>query len=238
MASGRFESTEPLLLETEPFIDKTTGDRIESGDTVTYSYTRPDASTSSGAGVQDATTKLWHFTLAVGGNYQSGVWYFRITSSNANTRPQYASVYWGTGSTEDVRLIKAKTDNLPASPANETTVAAVKAKTDNLPATPADQATSLLIKAKTDLLPASPAATSDVTTAAAAILALLGTPEGASLAADIKNLRKILKNNWVITAPGILTIFDDNDSDILFQFNLLDINGAATTENARQRVHV
>jgi hypothetical protein len=33
-----------------------------------------------------------------------------------------------------IDAIKAKTDNLPASPANETTVAAVKAKTDALPA--------------------------------------------------------------------------------------------------------
>ncbi len=38
----------------------------------------------------------------------------------------------------NVAAIKAKTDNLPASPANETTVAAVKTKTDNLPGDPAD----------------------------------------------------------------------------------------------------
>jgi len=35
--------------------------------------------------------------------------------------------------------VKAKTDNLPATPANETTVAAVKAKTDNLPADPTSE---------------------------------------------------------------------------------------------------
>jgi len=38
----------------------------------------------------------------------------------------------------EVAAIKAKTDNLPASPANEVTVAAIKAKTDNLPSDPAD----------------------------------------------------------------------------------------------------
>ena len=54
--------------------------------------------------------------------------------------------------------VKGKTDNLPATPANEGTVAAVRAKTDNLPADPAsqlltasaDQATG--IKAQTDKL--------------------------------------------------------------------------------------
>jgi hypothetical protein len=42
-------------------------------------------------------------------------------------------------SPDDARIaaIRVKTDNLPATPANETTVAAVKTKTDNLPADPA-----------------------------------------------------------------------------------------------------
>ena len=35
--------------------------------------------------------------------------------------------------------VKAKTDNLPVTPADETTVAAVKAKTDNLPADPTSE---------------------------------------------------------------------------------------------------
>ncbi len=42
--------------------------------------------------------------------------------------------------------VKAKTDNLPASPANETTVAAVKAKTDNLPADPTSETGSIARK--------------------------------------------------------------------------------------------
>jgi DNA-binding protein len=41
----------------------------------------------------------------------------------------------------NIAAIKAKTDNLPASPANETTSAAIKAKTDNLPADPASDTT-------------------------------------------------------------------------------------------------
>ena len=39
----------------------------------------------------------------------------------------------------------------------QTVVNAIKSKTDNLPASPADQITSLAIKSKTDNLPASPA---------------------------------------------------------------------------------
>lgn len=53
-----------------------------------------------------------------------------------------------------ITAIKAKTDNLPASPANEVTVAAVKAKTDNLPASPANETSLAAIKANTDLIPA------------------------------------------------------------------------------------
>jgi hypothetical protein len=41
------------------------------------------------------------------------------------------------GVNDQAFAIKAKTDNLPASPASESTVAAVKAKTDNLPGAPA-----------------------------------------------------------------------------------------------------
>jgi len=56
-----------------------------------------------------------------------------------------------------LNAVKAKTDTLPATPANEATSLLIKAKTDTLPATPANEATSLLIKAKTDNLPATPA---------------------------------------------------------------------------------
>jgi hypothetical protein len=62
----------------------------------------------------------------------------------------------------DITAIKAKTDNLPASPAAvsdipSANISAIKAKTDNLPASPAatgdiPSASILAIKAKTDLL--------------------------------------------------------------------------------------
>lgn len=87
----------------------------------------------------------------------------------------------------DILLIKAKTDNLPASPADESLVIAatnaikteldlVKAKTDNVDVvvstrmaassyTAPDNTDIALIKAKTDNIPASPAAVSDIPSA-------------------------------------------------------------------------
>lgn len=55
----------------------------------------------------------------------------------------------------EVAAIKAKTDNLPASPANEATLTTIAGYIDTEVAA---------IKAKTDLLPASPAATGDIPT--------------------------------------------------------------------------
>lgn len=55
----------------------------------------------------------------------------------------------------DIAAIKAKTDNLPASPANEATLTTIAGYIDTEVAA---------IKAKTDNLPASPASTSDVLT--------------------------------------------------------------------------
>ncbi len=48
-------------------------------------------------------------------------------------------------------------------------ITAIKAKTDNLPAAPANEATSTAIKAKTDLIPAIPASQGDVTGAVTSI---------------------------------------------------------------------
>jgi hypothetical protein len=63
----------------------------------------------------------------------------------------------------NVAAIKAKTDNLPASPANETTVASRLATSSY---TAPDNAGISAIKAKTDNLPASPSAAGDIPSAA------------------------------------------------------------------------
>ncbi len=106
--------------------------------------------------------------------------------------------------------IKAKTDNLPAAPASEGNVTAVgalataiKAKTDNLPAAPASEGNVtavgsavvttngnvLAVKAKTDNLPSDPADESLIIDATDAIMARIGAPAGASIAADIANIQ-------------------------------------------------
>lgn len=46
-----------------------------------------------------------------------------------------------------VNAIKSKTDNLPASPADQITSLAIKSKTDNLPASPANEVTLLVVAA-------------------------------------------------------------------------------------------
>ncbi len=79
--------------------------------------------------------------------------------------------------------VKAKTDNLPATPANEDSVTtvdgvvdAIKTKTDNLPASPADEGTSTGIKDQTDKLagaaPVTDSATQDWQTAEADVVSI------------------------------------------------------------------
>jgi hypothetical protein len=72
--------------------------------------------------------------------------------------------------------IKAKTDNLPATPADEATTTAIKAKTDTLPADPADESTSTGIKTQTDKLagatPVTDSATEDWQTAEADVVSI------------------------------------------------------------------
>lgn len=82
-----------------------------------------------------------------------------------------------------IAAIQAKTDLLPASPANEATSAAIQAKTDLIPASPADEATSqaigvivTAIQAKTDLLPASPASETTVAAVQTAVAAIPTNP--------------------------------------------------------------
>jgi hypothetical protein len=83
-----------------------------------------------------------------------------------------------TGTTLDalIQAIKAKTDNLPTDPADASVLAALIA---------AVQAVVDAVQAKTDNLPTDPADQSLIIAATNAIVALLGTPAGASIAADI-----------------------------------------------------
>jgi len=91
-------------------------------------------------------------------------------------------------SNADITAIKNKTNNLPASPANEVTSAAIKAKTDLIPASPANETTSAAIKAKTDLIPASPATEGTATAIKAKTDSLPGDPTSETIATSNKNL--------------------------------------------------
>jgi hypothetical protein len=75
-----------------------------------------------------------------------------LDNLDATVSSRLASVSYTAPDNTGIAAIKTKTDNLPASPANEVTVAAVKVKTDNLPASPANEVTSAAIKVKTDQL--------------------------------------------------------------------------------------
>lgn len=79
--------------------------------------------------------------------------------------------------------VKSKTDNLPATPADESTltgvdtaVDAIKTKTDNLPDTPADEGTTTAVKTQTDKLagaaPVTGTATQDWQTAEADVVSI------------------------------------------------------------------
>lgn len=98
----------------------------------------------------------------------------------------------------DTAAIKNKTDNLPSDPADASVVAgliaALEAKVDIVD-TVADG-----IKTKTDNLPSDPADQSLIIAATNAILAVLGTPAGASLAADLAALIADLADEEAIAA--------------------------------------
>lgn len=135
----------------------------------------------------DGATRIATVTPAWATN-PDGNTYFAIVNTGSTV-----VVDWADDGRLDVLLdaIKAKTDNLPAAPADDTSidsqlatidtvVDAIKAKTDNLPADPADdsdidaQLATIdtvvdAIKAKTDNLPADPADDSDIDTQLAAI---------------------------------------------------------------------
>ena len=147
-------------------------------------------------------------------------------------------------------LIKAKTDNLPTDPADDsdidtqlatiagyldteiaailaavdTEVAAIKAKTDNLPASPA--ATG----AQMDLIDA-PNATALTALAVAILDTLLSEGDADALnARTVRSALRALRNKSSIAA-GVLTVCKENDSDSAW-------TGAVTTDGAAEPITV
>jgi len=119
------------------------------------------------------------------------------TPAGASVSADVAAVKTDTGA------IKAKTDNLPASPANEATVQAVKAKTDNLPADPASNTQVNTRLAATDYIAPDNATIANIYAkvdtevqaiidAVAAIQSDIGDPsvEGTTILTKVKDLDK------------------------------------------------
>lgn len=123
----------------------------------------------------------------------------------------------------DVGAIKAKTDNLPAAPADESLVIAATNAIYSRIGAPAGASVSAdiaavkvdtaAVKAKTDNLPASPAAVSDIPTAVANADALLGRniSGGSSSGRTVKQALHFIRNKWVI-GSSTLTVYDVDDT--------------------------
>lgn len=121
----------------------------------------------------------------------------------------------GASVSADVAAVKAKTDNLPADPADASDIASAFSTVNSTLSTIAGYIDTEVaaIKAKTDNLPASPAATSDIPTAVENADALLGrnVSGGSSSGRLVKEALHFLRNKWVVSG-GTLTVYDTDDS--------------------------
>ncbi len=112
-------------------------------------------------------------------------------------------------------LVKAKTDNLPSDPADESNIQAAIATLQGFVDTEvaAALAAILLVKAKTDLIPAAPAAAGDIPTTAQIADKFLGRnlaggSDGGRTVQD--SLRA--NRNRVEVAAGSLTVYQEDDA--------------------------
>lgn len=156
-------------------------------------------------------------------------------------------------------------------------ISAIKAKTDNLPASPASEVTSTAIKAKTDLIPATPASQADVTAARDAIrgaqnldistiaggntfvantdnlhqikISAGGTDPWASLVSTyntpgtlgyaVKMIQQVLAGNSKITVDNKrLVVYDVDGTTILGQWYLKNETGAPSIFSIYERTKV
>jgi hypothetical protein len=178
--------------------------------------------------------------------------------ASANLDTQIASVKTDTGTTipgvlgtpagaslaADVAAVKtvaddvrAKTDNLPSDPADESLVIAATDALAGLLGTPAGASVSAdiaaakvdteAIKAKTDNLPASPAAVSDIPTAIQNADTLLKRDMSAVTGEASRsplNALRALRNLWQIVA-GVLTVMKEDDTTTAWTANVTQTAG-------------
>jgi hypothetical protein len=130
----------------------------------------------------------------------------------------------------EIAAIKAKTDNLPASPANEATLTTIATYIDTEVAA---------IKAKTDNLPSDPADASDIATSFATVNSTLSTIAGyidTEVAAIVTSLSTL--TGYVDTEVAAIKAKTDNlPAGFPTNFTLLAIDGAgAVTSNAEVEI--
>jgi hypothetical protein len=128
-----------------------------------------------------------------------------LASANLDTQLGAIDDYLDT----EVAAIKAKTDALPATPANEATLTTIAGYLDTEVAA---------IKAKTDLLPASPAATGDAMTLTSgertAIADALLTRDWSAVAGEaarsVLNALRFLRNKWSVSGTTLTVTTEDD----------------------------
>jgi len=123
-------------------------------------------------------------------------------------KPATAEVAGIKVNTDLIPAVKAKTDNLPIFPANETTVSAVKAKTDNLPASPANETTVSAIKTQTDKI------------AGKMIFRMIKWSEGkVQVQIDAAGATTILPTITIANLPATATIVE---AHLMFKFRMIE----------------
>lgn len=116
----------------------------------------------------------------------------KLDDLDAAVSSRLASASYTAPDNTDIVAIKAKTDNLPTAPADETLIIAATDAVMARLGTPAGVSVSAdiaAVQAKTTHLPASPAATSDIPSASANATAVLNAATAAPIAADIQTVK-------------------------------------------------
>lgn len=119
MAKYQFQATEDMLIRLPPFI-KADGTYIFSGTNCTLAVVKPNGTLFAGSidtPAQDTNTGHWKSRIPVA-EYIKGTWLIKATSTDSGTPlPQFREIVWG--EFDELTAIKAKTDNLPSDPADE-----------------------------------------------------------------------------------------------------------------------
>lgn len=212
----QFASTEALLINFPPFMNKLTGDLYLGTDTVALTIKKPDGSLLGGPPVPtyDTDVKMWVASVATG-SFMAGKWMVRASTNGANADDQNVILTWGdyvdvpaaintklgtpvgASVSADIASIKSDTTKIgnPAGASVSADIASVKVDTTKI-GTPAGVSVSADIAA--------------VQTTANVINAKVGTPAGASVSADVAAVKGDTANILSkIGTPAGASVSDD-----------------------------